>query len=218
MDSPANSLVTDDDLTLRIWEGDESALGDLLVSIALPIERAIRRGFPNISETDVEDVVAEAIKRFWQSRHRYDNKQSVGAYLYKIAFNVAQSLVAGHLNWQKSRNMEQEMDDGWLQQLEQPNETSETLDAIESSQSGICKALKGVLSKLSAIERDVIEVYALAGNHPVKSEMLGIELGRKHYGGVPIPAGTIRQHKLRAKKKIVTEMRNIGYELEKTGM
>lgn len=218
MDTPIDTLVTDDDLTLRVWEGDESVLGDLLISFALPIERAINLRFPSISATDAEDVVAEAIMRFWRSRDRYDNKQSLGAYLYTIAVNVASNLVSGHLNWQKSRNLGQETDDGWLQQLKQPNETSGRLDAVESEQPGICKALKGVLSKLSAIERDVIEVYALAGNHPVKSEMLGIELGRKHYGGVPIPAGTIRQYKLRAKKKIATEMRPLGYDLENLGM
>jgi len=93
----------------------------------------------------------------------------------------------------------------------------ESLDAVEESQSGICKAIAESLEKLSVIERAVIEAYAVADGVSINAGALGIELGKQHCGGVPIPAGTIRQHKFRAKNKLVTDMRKRGYELENIG-
>jgi len=217
MGNPANPVDADEDLALRAWDGDESVLGDLLMAHASSIERAIARQFPCLSG-EAEDIVAEAFQRFWQSRDHYDATQSLRAYLYKIAVNVARNLVSGHLNWQKARLLERPTDTDWLGNVEQPSDNiDETLNAVEGNQKGICKALGDSLAVLPSVERAVIEAYALADGVKVDAGMLGVELGRRHSGGVPIPAGTIRQHKRRAKKKIIDEMRKRGYELDNAG-
>lgn len=217
MDDRTNPSDTEEDLTLRVWDGDESVLGDLLMAHASSIERAIVHQFPSLS-ADTEDVVAEAFRRFWQSRDRYDPSQSLRAYLYTIAVNVARNLASGHLRWQKARRLERTASDDWLSNVSQPTSTfEEELDAVEERQQGVCIALRDSLKSLSPIERAVIEAYALANDVDVDAGMLGVELGNTHCDGIPIPAGTIRQHKYRAKKKILGEMRKRGYELENAG-
>tara|TARA_R110002049_G_scaffold276108_1_gene454253 strand:- start:3440 stop:4099 length:660 start_codon:yes stop_codon:yes gene_type:complete len=213
------SKSSEEDLILRVWDGDEAVLGELLMAYAIPIEKAISRHFSGLSNHDVEDVVAEAFQRFWQSRNHYDSSQSLRAYLYTIAKNVANKLVSGHLAWQKTRLLERPTSNNWLCAVEQADDAlKEKLDGIEVEQKGICKALYNALNKLPKIERDIIEAYAYSEDNEINSGALGVELGKKHCDGVPIPAGTIRQYKHRAKKKIITEMKNHGYELERTGI
>lgn len=217
MDDAAKRPKTDDDLTLRIWGSDESVLGELLMSHATSIERAIANQFQNLA-ADAEDIVAEAFRKFWQSRDRYDPTQSLRAYLFKIAENVAYDLASGHLRWQKSRNLEQKVDDEWLQNLEHPaDDIDDELDAIEVKEKGICKALRDSLKTLSPIERAVIEAYGVVNGAEVSAAALGMELGKRYCNGVPIPTGTIRQHKYRAKNKLIAEMRKRGHELENKG-
>lgn len=218
MDDAAKSLDTEDDLVLRVWDGDEAVLGDLLISYGPSIERAIALQFSNLAK-DAEDIVAEAFQRFWKSRDRYNAKQSLRAYLFKIAVNVARNLASGHLGWQKSRNLEQQIDDEWLHSFEQPPDTiDDELDEAEDTQKGICKALRESLNVLSDIERVVIDAYAVLKSDEANATELGVELGKRHCNGVPIPGGTIRQHKRRAKTKLFAEMRKRGYELENIGV
>ncbi len=46
---------------------------------------------------------------------------------------------------------------------------------------------------------------------------LGKELGIKHKDGVPIPAGTIRVYKLRAKAAIEKKLARAGHDLKAKG-
>lgn len=215
LDEPADSA---DDLTLRVWDGDQSVLGELLLAYGPAIEVAIGRKYPSVAHY-AEDIVAEAYKLLWKYRENYDGTRSLRAYLYRIAANVAADLATGHFNWQKSRNLEKRLDEEWLSQIEHPlNTTDETLDAIESSNRPICKALREAMDVLNPVERAVLEASACANGEAVNAGQLGIELGKQHGDGVPIPAGTVRQHKLRGKNKLVAEMRKRGYELKDLGV
>ena len=106
MDEKPTSTSLDDDLALRAWDNDENVQGELLLHYGGALERTIANGFSRLSPIEVEDVIAEAIKRFWESRHNFDGQRSIRAYLYRIAKSVASELVSGKLNWQKSRNLE----------------------------------------------------------------------------------------------------------------
>lgn len=218
MDESSTPTETDEDIVLRAWDGDESVLADLVVKYGLSLEAAIARRLPGRLQAYAEDVVGEAIRRFWQSKDQFDAEQSLGAYLYKIALNVANDLASGHLTWQKSRNLEVTVDDEWIESLAHGRtKIDDTLDTIEENQGGINKAMALSLKTLSDIERDVIEAYGFSGDYEVRAGVLGVELGKVHCDGVPIPAGTIRQHKLRGKNKLIAEMRKRGFEIGKLG-
>jgi len=135
------------------------------------------------------------------------------AYIYRIAENVARNLVAGHLKWQKSRNREQPLPDKLGELHPDPRPVDSALNEVEEKQEGICLALREVLGLLPDVQREVLVAYGLAGDFEVSAAELGVDLGHKFNNGVPIPAGTIRQYKRRAKRKIDTEMRKRGYDL-----
>ena len=218
MENQKCSTNTEEDFTLRVWDSDESVLGELLISLGIPIQTAIERKYSGLSEADAEDVVAEAFCRFWKSREHFDGSQSLGAYLYRIAENVAIDFVTGHLVWQKTRLLEKPIDDDWLRNISQYDDAlNKELDSIEGKNEGIYNAIRSALEKLTPVEQAVIKAYAYALDGEVKSGPLGIELGNKLCDGVPIPAGTIRQHKLRAKEKMVNEMQKLGDDHLLTG-
>ena len=218
MDEQPNLIPTDDDLVLRAWDGDESVQGDLVVKYSMALETAISHRLPGRLKAYAEDVVAETIRRFWQSKEKFDPGQELGAYLYRIARNLANDLASGHLAWQIARNLEVTVDDECLGNIQsESHESAHELDAVEKRQTGICKAMAESLDTLNPIERDVIEAFGFAGDYEVNAGVLGIELGKIHKEGVPIPAGTIGQHKFRAKNKLIAEMRKRGFEIEKPG-
>tara|TARA_R110002126_G_scaffold178268_2_gene327196 strand:- start:1305 stop:1961 length:657 start_codon:yes stop_codon:yes gene_type:complete len=216
MNESSQSANLTEDLTLRAWENDESVLGELVLSYAGKLERAIANEFRRFSPAEVEDVVAEAIKRFWEGRHDFDGQKNIGAYLYRIAQHVACELVSGRLNWQKSRNLERSID-LFLVESDGGVPVSD-LEELESQNPKICDDLNEVVRQLSEIQQDVIWAYAFAGDFELDSAHLGRELGNKYKDGIPIPAGTIRQYKKRAKDKIFSEMNKRGYDLEKLGV
>lgn len=216
MDENPSSTELDDDLALRAWDDDESVQGEVLVHYGGVLERVIANQFDRLSSAEVEDVIAEAIKRFWEWRHNFDGQRSVRACLYRIATRVASELVSGRLNWQKARNLERRYDQS---DFEEKNDGIETkLDEIEQRHPKICEDLKQVIEKLSEIQQDVIWAYGLADDFELDAAGLGRELGDKYKDGVPIPAGTIRQYKKRAKDTIISEMRNRGHDLERLGV
>jgi DNA-directed RNA polymerase specialized sigma24 family protein len=216
MGKPTKPADSHEDLTLRLWENDEDVQGELLLLFGGMIERAIAANFPRLKPIEVEDVVAEAIRRFWDWRKKYDGKRDIRACLYRIALNVARELTGGRLKWQKARNRERIVSEEWFEHRRL--RVDEQLDECEAKQPVLCKQLRHVIELLPEIQQDVIWAYGLAGDFPLDAAILGRELGEKYKGGVPIPAGTIRQYKRRAKETIITEMRKCGFDLEKLGV
>ena len=215
-DDGTMSTDTDEDLTLRAWGGDDSVKGEILRAHGMSLEKSIARLLPTRFKGQAEDVVCQAIANFWASRNKYDGKRPLGAYLYTIAKNIASDLASGKRPQQKSQNMERYGDHGYLDSFEHPVEAE--LDQVEEENSDFIVAVRESLGLLSDIERDVIEAYGLSDNHEdVNAVQLGIELGEKYKDGVPIPKGTIRQHKFRGKEKLAKAMRQRGYDIENPG-
>jgi DNA-directed RNA polymerase specialized sigma24 family protein len=210
--------ASDEDLVIRTWDGDESVLGEMLMAFAEPIQTMIRNRY-HLSESDAEDAVAEAFRRFWEYRDNYDGSRDLRAYVYRIADKVACNLVTGHLKWQKSRLAERRITDQIANLMcDDSNPIEAELDTIEESQSGICKAVKASMRCLSDIQQAVLKAYAFAVDGELDAGILGIELGERFHNGVAIPAGTIRQHKFRGKELLTSEMRKRGYELKQIGV
>lgn len=216
MELPLARPIAAEDLTLRTWDNDESVLADLVSGLAGPIERAISK-LPGMAAI-AEDIVAEAVVRFWKGRHQYDGKQPLGAYLYTIARNVASEYSSGRLRWQKSRRLERELGDGATHIALPKRDADPTLDDVERQHGAMLEALRKVVNALEPLLRDILESYANAGDYEVNAGELGRELGLRHNDGVPYPAGTIRVYKSRAKKKIDLEMRKLGFTLSSAGV
>lgn len=207
-----------DELVLRMWDGDESVKGELIVAYAGKVEASIRNLFPTLTETEAEDVVAEAIRRFWHWRDKYDPARAkIQTVLYRFARNAASEYRCGRYRWQKIR----------FQQVDDPIEFINGVEDSETSNSNtqdppepdprLRKAVKAAFDSLSELQRDILQAYADAGEYELDAAVLGRELGFKHKDGVPIPATTIRVYKKRAKDSMKQKLAREGYDLKTMG-
>lgn len=213
-----HAVDSQDELTLKLWEGDESAKGEILKSFAIRVERAIKSAFPDLSDVDAEDVVAEAIYRFWVYRERYDPKKGkVGTLLYKIAKNVASEHAAGRLSWQKARIREKGVEAEFFKSIEAPIPDSDPPDDTSSKPSSLQRELAACFGSLAPLQQDILRAYGNAGSYELDAATLGIELGHKHKGGVPIPGGTIRTNKSRAWDSLDLCLKKKGFDLKALG-
>ena len=218
MDNKTELAELQDDLTLRMWEGDDSAKGELLVRWGGRVEKAIRHAFPSLTAEDAEDVVGEAIQRFWVWREKYDPQQSsIGSRLYWLAEKVAMEFRSGRLKQHRARIKERGVDAEFFSQIEAPVPDDKPPDETEEPQSPLQTALKDCFDSLSELQQDILRAYSESGDYPLEAATLGKELGEKHKGGVPIPAGTIRTNKSRAWDSIEKCMKRKNYDLAAMG-
>ncbi len=208
-----------DDLTLRLWEGDDSAKGDLLRAWGGKILRAIGKRYPRLSEHDREDVVAEAIARFWQYyREIYDPALgTIGTLLYKIAVGVASERATGRYAWQKAMLKEHGHDAEFFARIEVNEPDEEPPDDVGAEKSPVQSALAECFDALSALQQDILFSYGSARANSLDASVVGRDLGNKHKNGVPIPAGTIRTNKSRAWDLLDKCMRKKGFDLNALG-
>ncbi|MBL9149853.1 MAG: sigma-70 family RNA polymerase sigma factor [Phycisphaerae bacterium] len=189
----------EEDLTLKLWEGDESAKGELLVHWGNKLVGAIRKSFPTLSAEDCEDVVCEAIQRFWMWREKFDpGLSSIGSRLYWFAKHVAMEFKSGQLKRHQARIRERGVDAEFFDNIVAPVEEPEPPDDQGKSPSPVQRALRECFATLSVLQQDILQAYGDAGLYELDAASLGVELGQKHKSGVPIPAGTIRTNKSRA--------------------
>jgi len=219
MDDPEPSHDgQEDELILSIWEGDENAKAQLIDRYVPALERSIAGRFRRLHSGEVEDVVAEAILRFWTRRDKFDPaKIRLEVCLYRTAAQVASEYTSGRLKWQKARRLERRVDESTLSEIEQPDEVEDQLDRLESEKSALIKAFGEEFAKLSPIERDIWQAFADAGDFELDASQLGIEMGEKYKGGVSYTGVNIRQYKHRAKQKLVGAMKARGFDLKSLG-
>lgn len=208
-----------DDLTLRLWDGDDSVKGELILLFVSQVEGAIRRAYPSLSEIDAEDVVAEAIRRFWGWREKYDPERAkISTVLYRFADHVASEYRSGRYKWQKARLGEVGGADEFFASLESsPESTADEAEDTDEPDTRLGKAIRRAVESLPEIQQEILWAYADAGDYPLDAAVLGRELGDKHQNGVPIPAGTIRVYKSRAKETLTKQLLRDGYDLNKMG-
>lgn len=208
----------EEELTLKLWGSDESAKGELLVHWGNKLVGAIRKSFPTLSAEDAEDVVCEAIQRFWVWREKFDpSKSSIGSRLYWFANKVAMEFRAGQLKRHQARIRERGVDAEFFAGIAAPEEEHEAPDDKGSTPSPVQRALQECFKALSELQRDILQSYGDAGSYELDAASLGVELGHKHKGGVPIPAGTIRTNKSRAWDAMDLCMRKKCFDLAALG-
>lgn len=208
----------EEDLTLKLWGGDESAKGELLVHWGTKLVGAIRKSFPTLSAEDAEDVICEAIQRFWVWREKFDpSKSSIGSRLYWFAEKVAMEFRAGHLKRHQARIRERGVDAEFFAGVAAPADEPEPPDDTGASPSPVQRALQDCFKALNDLQRDILQAYGDAGSYELDAASLGVELGQKHKSGVPIPAGTIRTNKSRAWDAMDLCMKRKNFDLAALG-
>lgn len=182
------------------------------------LERAIRLAFPGLSAEDAEDVVAEAICRFWLWRNKFDPKRAkLFTMLYRFAEQVAIEARTGRLKWQKSQILEKGVDAEFFERVEAPRVMEDPPDDTGTKQSAVQRALADCFESLPDLQKDILQRYADACGYEIDAATIGKDLGDKHKDGVPIPGGTIRTNKSRAWATLDLCMKKKNYDLRALG-
>lgn len=194
-----------DELAIRLWDGDETVIAEILVQYAPCLEKALGGKYPSFSPQDLEDIVCEAIKRLWAKRNEYDDsKGSVRCLLYRIADNCAKDILKS--GWQKLQDKRKNFYDDSFEEMITADTTDEDKNELpDDYNSKINKDLRAVVENLPNIQQKIVWAFALAPEGEINASMLSKELG--------YPAGTIRQYLKRAKDMIRAEMKKMGHEL-----
>jgi RNA polymerase sigma factor (sigma-70 family) len=180
-------------LALRLKQGDSAALEEVLRALGPRIGSGLKKRHSTLSPEDLEDVLAVACHRLWQSRLHYDPKKgSLAGWFFRIADRVAIDLLR-----KVGRRVECLMESERLAQQPTPSPVEKMEPAF-----GWLAELGQILVKLSPRDHRIISEYALAGGAGPWAADLAGELG--------IPAGSIRVRCHRIKEKIRKEFRSRG--------
>lgn len=208
MDRITSEQDLQDTIALKVFDGDESALTDILKHYAPRIERALLKKYEGyLTAEDVEEIISDAVRKLWGARASYDDKKcSIRAFLYLIAVRRARDVL--QLGWQKARqlqvNVEKEFLENALVECRHPGSTPEdnppSAESIKRQ-----KAVRETLAELQPVQRRILEEDAMA-----EDDVEASELGRR-LGG--IPAGTIRVYRMRAKEAFRKGMEKRGHDV-----
>lgn len=200
-----NKSGVQDEIAIRLWDGDETVLAEMLVQYAPSLEKAIGGKYPSFSPQDLEDIVCEAIKRLWGKRDEYDDaKGSISGLLYRIADNIAKDILKS--GWHKLESKRESFYEDSLEDImDTKGETESGPEPSNNYDSKLNRDLRDIINNLSEIQQKIVWAYALAPEGEINASVLSEELG--------YPAGTIRQYLKRAKDTIRTEMKIVGHEL-----
>jgi RNA polymerase sigma factor (sigma-70 family) len=208
MDELVSEEDLQDEIALKVFEGDESALEDILRHYAPRIEMSLGKNYSGLlNRADIEDVLSIAIMKFWKHREQYDDKLgSIRAWLYRIADNSAKDLLRA--GWHQARQLEKYTDKEFLENslvIEQHTlqKTSIEQDTPESAK--MVNAAQQVLNSLPDIQQKILQADAM-----IDGVADSAELG-KRIGGYP--SATIRQYRMRAKKAFREGMKKLGFEI-----
>lgn len=80
------------ELIARARSGDEDAFADLVMTYSERVMAALRR--LGLSATEVEEVTQEVFLRAWRGLPSFEQRAQFSTWLYRIAFNEAQRLLA----------------------------------------------------------------------------------------------------------------------------
>jgi len=201
MDNRTKSGVQDE-IVIRLWDGDETVLAEMLVQYAPSLEKAIGGKYPSFSPQDLEDIICEAIKRLWAKRDEYDDaKGSISGLLYRIADNIAKDILKS--GWHELESKRESFYEDSIEDIIDTNVEIESEPKPSNNyDSKLNRDLRAIVSNLPDIQQKIIWAYALAPEGEINASVLSKEL--------EYPAGTIRQYLKRAKDTIRAEMKKRG--------
>jgi len=205
-----------EDIALRLLCGDELVLEDILrrPGYAPAIQKALCKKYEGyLTEEDVEEIVADAIKKLWDYRESYDeSKGSLRSLLYSIADNCAKDVQKQ--GWYKARQKEiviepNEDGDDPLEQLAQydrylSQRSCDDVD-LDGGSSKLGSAVHKVLNTLRPEFKYILEADAHAGDDGISQAELARRLG--------VPVGTAKVWRSRARDEFRKGMKALGYDL-----
>jgi len=199
-----------DAIALKVFDGDESALTDMLVHYGPRLERALLKRFGGeLRVEDIEEIISDAVRKFWSARTKYDDKKaSIRWLLYVIAKRLALDILK--LGWHKARslelNVEKEFLEGQYVDGRHPGTATADDSPVSEETARRDKAVRDTLAEITnPLQRQILEHDAFA-----EDEIDAAELGRR-LGG--IPAGTIRVNRARAKEAFKEGLKKRGYDV-----
>jgi len=210
MDRFASEQELQDYIALKVFDGDESALTDILEHYGPRLEKWLLKAFPGaLRVEDAEEIISDAVRRFWSYRKKYsDTKASIRCLLHVIARRRALDVLSQ--GWQRARGLEVDVEKDFMdwQYMENrhvgaPNPPDEK---TPESQERLRLAVRETMAELPELQRKILEHDALA-----EDEVDASELGRR-LGG--IPGGTIRTNRSRGKDAFRKGMKKRGYDCQ----
>jgi RNA polymerase sigma factor (sigma-70 family) len=199
-----NILDVQDDMAIRLCDGDETVWEDILEKYAPSIMKSLEYRYSLFSNEDIEDMVCEAIKRLWAKRQKYnDSKGSIKALLYRIADNIAKDILKS--GWKKLQEKREYCDNQTLEELatvctdEEENEISKDYDSSFNID------FRRIIDSLPEVQKKIIQAFALAPEGEINAAVIGRELG--------YPAVSVRVNHKRSKDKIRAEMKKRGHDI-----
>ena len=199
-----------EEIALKVLCNDQTALEDILRHYSGALERALVGRFNgSLSLEDAEDVVCEAVRRFWQHRATYDDKKgSVRCLLYVIARNLALDLLK---KGRRRRSREVCVEQDHLAELARIDRHLNHVDAddggvLEPESQARQEAARRVLASLPEVQRQILTEDMLAEDDGVEAAELGARLGG-------LPASTVRVYRKRARDAFRKGMSKLGFDL-----
>lgn len=209
MENSESEQDLQDAIALKVFDGDESAITDMLIHYGPRIERALLERFRGtLTVEDIEEVISDAVRRFWSIRTEYDDKKaSIRWLLYVIARRQARDVL--RLGWRKAKLLELNVEREFLEgQYVDERHVGAAAPDDPPAPEAIARrdqAVRDALAELPDVQRAILEHDALADD-----EVDSAELGRQ-LGG--IPGGTIRVYRSRAKEAFRKGMKKRGFDV-----
>ena len=204
MDKPRNASDVEHEIAIRLWDGDDTVLGEILVQYAGPLGKSLGRKYPSLSSEDIEDIVCEAIKRLWIKRKGYYGPQrAIRALLYRIADNIAKDILKS--GWQGLRQKMKQYTNFDIEKLATTCLNEDRVELLKAEDSALNTDLRAIVQSLPEIQQRIVWAFALSPDGEVNAAALGHELG--------YAASTIRVYLKRAKDQIRLQMEKRGHHL-----
>ena len=145
-----------EDVTLKLWDGDETAISDILSRFSEPLQIAICKRYSTLLNADAEDVLAIAIWKFWKWREQYDpSKGPIQVVLYQIARRIAEEWRSGRRKWQQAKLYEQSVEPETLEEFLASTNEDEASDDQSGKPSPLHRAFQQVFSTLPPLHQDI---------------------------------------------------------------
>jgi RNA polymerase sigma factor (sigma-70 family) len=208
MAKPSSWQDLQDDVALRLWDGDESVLKTILQYYAPALIKCLHAKYAQtLTLEDVEEVVGDAIRILWADRKNYDDKKAtVWTWLYRIADYDAQDLVAK--GWQRVRRREATGVDMMLAERPVRRIPGRSLKPDKQRQR-LFTDVRQVVEALSDAQRVILVAKAMAPDGEVTAGKLAEELG--------MPEATVRVYLMRARETAKRELAKRGHHLPQKG-
>ena len=171
----------------RLADGGSEVLRDVLLLLGPQTERAVRRQLGTaLSDADYEDAMSMALFRLWRRRDRFDpSRARLDRWFYLLARNAAIDLFRA-----KRRRKEQALGEDAEQIPERKD------DRPIDSRARLHHDLKKALDAVSDVDKRILT-----------SGLTETELSQELHK----TPGAIRVRRLRAKRKILSVLRDMGH-------